>query len=394
MKIISRGTSTLSKTSCSTGVSERGRIGHRSLRSRLRCAVPFSWRSAAAHGAAPQTRMSTRHAWTRAPQGVRGDRGSALLTVLWLSACLAAIAFSVSSSVRAETDRVEANSNGLRAYYLATGAVERGIMWMLWGEGYRNGDGSIRFWKYGAPRMNMSFPSGDAVVEMIPESAKLNINYARPEDLERVITAVSGDANRAHDITGAILDWRGGGDGSSQYDQYYFSISPTFRARHASFQEIEELLFVRGMTPELFYGNFVADSVGALYASGGLRDALSVWGSMGPFDVNAISPALMAAIGVPPDGIAAIVARRKTAPFKNLGEVSGMGIPTGRMIVGGNVIWTLRSSARLKRPDGTPSEVVRTASATVKLLDPKGFTIPLHVLRWYDDAWSESAIQP
>ena len=88
-------------------------------------------------------------------------RGSALLTVLWLSACLAAIAFSVSSSVRSETDRVEASSNGLRAWYLATGAVERGIQWMLWGEAYRNPDGSPRFWQFGAPRMNMTFPSGN-----------------------------------------------------------------------------------------------------------------------------------------------------------------------------------------------------------------------------------------
>lgn len=320
-------------------------------------------------------------------------RGSALLTVLWLSACLAAIAFSVSSSVRAETDRVDAGSNGLRAWYLATGAVERGIQWMLWGETYRNPDGSPRFWQFGAPRMNMTFPSGNAVVEMIPESAKLDINHASADDLMRVITVVSGNADRAREITGAILDWRGGGAGSS-YDQYYFSISPTFRARHASFQEIEELLFVRGMTPELFYGNFVADSQEALYASGGLRDCLSVWGSMGPFDVNSVSPALMTAVGVPPEGVASIVTRRKVAPFKNLGEISAMGIPAGRLRVGGNLIWTLRASARLKRPDGTPSEVVRTASATVKLLDPRGFSIPVHILRWYDDAWSESAISP
>jgi hypothetical protein len=299
----------------------------------------------------------------------------------------------VSSSVRAETDRVDAGSNGLRAWYLATGAVERGIQWMLWGETYRHPDGSPRFWQFGAPRMNMTFPSGNAVVEMIPESAKLDINHASADDLMRVITVVSGNADRAREITGAILDWRGGGAGSS-YDQYYFSISPTFRARHASFQEIEELLFVRGMTPELFYGNFVADSQEALYASGGLRDCLSAWGSMGPFDVNTVSPALMTAVGVPPEGVASIVTRRKVAPFKNLGEVSAMGIPAGRLRVGGNLIWTLRASARLKRPDGTPSEVVRTASATVKLLDPRGFSIPVHILRWYDDAWSESAIAP
>jgi general secretion pathway protein K len=323
-----------------------------------------------------------------------GRRGSALLTVLWLSACLAAIAFSVSSSVRAETDRVEAGSNGLRAWYLATGAVERGIQWMLWGETYRNPDGTPRFWQFGAPRMNMSFPSGDAVVELIPESSKFDINHVSYEDLVKLVTAVSGDADRAREITEAILDWRGGSPGASTFDQYYFSISPTFKARHASFQEIEELLFVRGMTPELFYGNFVSDNQGALYASGGLRDCLSVWGSMGPFDVNSVSPALMTAIGVPPEGAAAVVARRKATPFKSVNDVSAMGVPVGRMRVGGNLIWTLRASARLKRRDGTVTEVVRTAAATVKLLDPRGFTIPVHILRWYDDAWSESAVAP
>jgi general secretion pathway protein K len=325
---------------------------------------------------------------------MRDRRGSALLTVLWLSAGLAAIAFSVSSSVRAETDRVEAASNGLRAWYLATGAVERGIQWMAWGEDYRNPDGTARFWKYNAPRMDMTFPSGTAVVEMIPESSKLNVNSASVEELTKLITAVSGDGGKAREIAGAILDWRGGSQGPSPNDQFYVGIGPTFRARHASFEEIEEILFVRGMTPELFYGNFVAAGGGASYGSGGLRDCLSVWGSMGPFDVNTVSPSLMVAIGVPPDAVAAIVGRRSTQAIKDLNEVSALGAPTGRLGVGGNFIWTLRASARLKKPDGTPSEVVRTASATVKLVDRKRFEVPVHILRWYDDAWSESAITP
>jgi general secretion pathway protein K len=322
---------------------------------------------------------------------MRPNKGSALLTVLWMSAALAAIAFSVSSTVRSETERVEASSNGLRAWYLATGAVERGIQWMAWGESFRNQDGTARFWQYNAPRMTMSFPSGNAIVEMIPESSKLNINKAGVDDLVKIVTVVSGDAGKAREIASAILDWRSGSDGPSLNDQYYFGISPTFRARHASFEEIEELLFVRGITPEMFYGNFVADSDGALYASGGLRDCLSVWGSLGPFDINTVSPALMAALGVPPGSAQAIVARRKVQPFKNVIEA---GVPTGRLGVGGNFIWTLRASARLRRPDGSPSEVVRMASATVKLVDRKRFNIAVHILRWYDDAWSESAIAP
>ena len=319
-------------------------------------------------------------------------KGGALLAVLWLSAALAAIAFSVAASVRSETDRVGSSADGLRAWYLASGSVERGIQWMMWGSEIHNPDGTPR-WQTNAPRLTMPYPSGDAIVEMIPESAKLNINTASADSLLRVVTVVSGDAQRAAAIVAAILDWRGGSS-PTEFDQYYFTISPTFRSRHASFEEIEELLLVKGMTPELYYGNYIPDANGQLYASGGLRDCLSVWGSVGPFDVNSVSPALMAAIGVPPGGIAAIVARRKVAPFKNLNEVNAMGIPVPRMRVGGNLIWTLRAAARLKRPDGTLSEVVRTASATVKLLDPKGFAIPVHILRWYDDAWSESAVAP
>ena len=39
---------------------------------------------------------------------------------------------------------------------------------------------------------------------------------------------------------------------------------------------------MRGVTPELFYGNFVSDAEGRLYARGGLRDCLSVWGGAWP----------------------------------------------------------------------------------------------------------------
>src|SRR5579871_5089576 len=172
------------------------------------------------------------------------NKGGALLAVLWLSAGLAAIAFSVSSSVRAETDRVSTAADGLRTWYLATGAVERGIQWMMWGGDYRRPDGSPQFWERNQPRLYMSFPSGEAVVEMIPESAKLNVNTAGGDRIYAVVLAVTGDEERASEITAAILDWRSASATPSLFDSYYGGISPTFRARHASFEEIEELLLV------------------------------------------------------------------------------------------------------------------------------------------------------
>jgi general secretion pathway protein K len=328
----------------------------------------------------------------------RHTRGSALLAVLWLAAALAAIAFAVSSTVRTETGRVEGSADGLRAYYLASGSVERGIQWMLWGwTGYSqlNPDGTPRFWAQNSPRMVMHYPSGEAIVEVMPETAKLNINTASPDELYRVVAAVGGEPARARDIAQAIVDWRTPGSGGAPPDALNLSATPTFRPRHASFEEIEELLLVRGMTPELFYGNFASDAEGRLFARGGLRDCLSVWGSHGPYDINTASPALMEAIGVDPAAAAQIVAHRISRPFRNMGEVAGSGIAAPGLTVGGNLIWTLRATARLRRPDGSPSDVLRTSAATVKLLDRKQyFQLPLHVLRYYDDAWSELAVAP
>jgi general secretion pathway protein K len=328
------------------------------------------------------------------------SKGSALLAVLWLAAALAAIAFAVSSTVRSETNRAGGAADGLRASYLASGSVERGIQWMLWGStGYSqtNPDGTPRFWATNSSRMIMHYPSGDAVVELIPETAKLNINTAAPDELFRVAEAVSGDPARARAIAGAIVDWRT--PGPSPLDSFYLSIGPqggpTFRPRHASFEEIEELLLVRGMTPELFYGNFAVDAEGRLYARGGLRDCLSVWGSHGPYDINTASPALMEAMGVAPAAIARILERRYVKPFHDMGEVQSLGLGSAALTIGGNLMWTLRATARLRRHDGSPSDVIRTSAATVKLLDPKRYSqMPLDVLRYYDDAWSELAVAP
>ena len=315
--------------------------------------------------------------------------------MLWLSAGLAAIALSVSANVRSETDRVSTAGEGLRASYLASGALERGILWVMWGNlglTYSATDGLPRFWSPNMRRLPMRFPSGDALVEVIPENSKLNINTADPEDLYRVVFAVSGDPVRARQIAEGIVDWRSPAAGPSIFDQYYFSLGPTFRARHASFVEIEELLLVEGMSPELFYGNYTTGPDGRLYARGGLRDCLSPWGSLGPFDVKSASPALLEAMGATAEQTAALVARRQSEPFGVAQETGPL--PARIAPYNGFTIYTLRASARLRRPDGTYSEVVRTAAATIKLFDPTKAPRPMDILRWYDDAWSQAAIPP
>lgn len=162
-------------------------------------------------------------------------------------------------------------------------------------------------------------------------------------------------------------------------------------------REIEDLLTVPGMTPEIFYGNYTSDANGRLYARGGLKDCLSVWGSPGgPYDINSASPAMLEAFGASPQAALQLVAMRQAAPIRSMNDVAGLlGPNAGRFRVDGNTIYTVRATARLRLPNGAPSEVVRTAAAVVKVLDPRLYAPNVvHVLRFYDDAWSQDVIAP
>ncbi len=253
------------------------------------------------------------------------ESGGALLAVLWLSAALAAIALSLATSVRGETERTATAVDSVRTHYLAAGAIERALLYMEWGPSRRKPDGTPEYFAWGMPYLAFEFPTGQAEVRIMPEAAKINVNSAPPEELFRLLIAVGTDPERAREIAMAIIDWRSPAPGNAPtaFDQYYLSLPSSFPARHASLEEIEELLLVRGMTPELFYGSYERDDEGRLVPRGGLRDCLTVYGA-GAFDVNTVEPAVMAAIGLPQEAIALIVAARRTMPFRTMEEVAAV----------------------------------------------------------------------
>ncbi len=224
-------------------------------------------------------------------------RGGALLMVLWLSAALSAIAFAVALRVRTELERAEGGQEGLRAYYLAVGAAYRAMHYMKYGPGPQGADGRPLWWDARVTKLALRFPEGEAVVEIIPESSKLNPNsIARPE-LERLLLVLGAPPERARLIAHAILHWRG--SELSDLDAMYLASSPSFRAPRASLLLNEEMMPVAGMTPELYYGGAVRTPEGALVRRPGLRDCLSVYSSGRGLDIRTVLPEVMVAVGVP-----------------------------------------------------------------------------------------------
>jgi len=319
-----------------------------------------------------------------------GDSGSALLAVLWVSAALAAIALSLSTTVLGETDRASTALDGLRSYYLASGGIQRATYEMFWSTRQQP---EKRLIPQGANHVDYTFPAGNVHVEILSETGKLNVNSATPEELYRLCAALGMDAERAREIALAIVDWRTfvPPEQGGALDQYYLSLTPSFRPRHASLEEIEELLLVKGITPDIFYGTYVPseDTSGPrLLPRQGLIDCLSVFGARGVVDANSAPPAVLAAVGLPPDAIAAIVERRRIAPFtqQQLSEFQqAYSIPGIRIGVAGNSTITLRATARIRLQNGQLSEMRRTVGAQIKYMQD-GSDAPVHILRWYDTA--------
>jgi general secretion pathway protein K len=324
------------------------------------------------------------------PCGPNSQRGGALLAVLWLSAALSAIAFSVATTVRGETERASTLSGGIRSYYIATGGIDRALMHLSFGPqgGGGGGDGRSNSKYQAAPAwMQFDFPAGAAAVEVIPESAKLSINDGTPQDFMGLLTAIGVEPDRAREIALAIVDWRSPGAGGA-FDAFYSTFQPSFRARHASFEEIEEVLFVKGMTPEIFYGTYSRDANGRLFRHSAFRDCVSVYGAANNFDVNSAEPGLLAWLGMPPDAIARLVEFRRARRITNLGDLAKIGVPVVRRLgIGANTIFTLRSTARHRLDDGTLSDVRRSVSALVKFPGPEQMLDePFLILRWNDTA--------
>jgi general secretion pathway protein K len=323
-------------------------------------------------------------------------RGGALLAVLWLSAALAAIAFSVAATVRAEVDRASTLLDSTRARYLAAGAVERALVYILRGPMRASPDGRQAAFAPESPVLPMSFATGEAVVEIIPETARLSLNQGKPEDFTRLLGAIGVELSQAREIALAIVDWRSPAPGGvGLFDAFYLSRTPSFRARHASFEEVEEVLFVKGMTPEIFYGTWRPTPDGRLARTSAFRDCVSVYGAVDQFDINSSDPALLVSIGIPPQVVDQIVQARRLQPFTTRAQLAGVQAIAGpagsRLTLGGNTIYTLRATARPRLPSGALSEVARSVSATVKFMNPMLYpgAPPVRTLRWRDEAIAE-----
>jgi general secretion pathway protein K len=213
--------------------------------------------------------------------GYLNQRGVALLVVLWIFIFLLVVAFDFSASVREEATAAHRYNDETQGYYIALAGFERGVYEFLQqATGREVIETQKRADIFDGSWQEEALGGGTFRVRWIDEGGKININRADQETLRRVFTNLGLEEPNRAILVDSIMDWRDPDDlhrASGAENEYYRSLTPSYTAKNGPFDTVEDLLWVRGMTAELFYG--YGDAKGNREENGqrvGLREIFTV----------------------------------------------------------------------------------------------------------------------
>lgn len=178
----------------------------------------------------------------------RGERGLALVSVLWTLVILSLIAASLMASMGFSSRLSHNRDERARAEALAEAGIARGVLALLEPRMDRRwaGDGSSHDFSYAGAAIRISIRD---------ELGKIDLNAAGGKLLEGLFRSAGLDAQAASEMADRVLDWRDPGafhrlNGAK--DAEYQAAGYSYGPRNGPFQAVDELRLVMGMTPALF----------------------------------------------------------------------------------------------------------------------------------------------
>jgi len=195
--------------------------------------------------------------------------GVALILVIWILVILMAIVGEFSYSMRTEINITRNFKEEEESYQLALAGIERAKIEILSAKEplytYLNKEGILVFSQEDEnPARKGELGNGVFSYAITDEDGKLNINNASLPQMRYIIknagvgitTSVRPDSE-IDTIADSIIDWRDTNDLhmlSGAEEDYYRSLEKPYSCKDGPFDITDELLLVKGVTPEIFKG--------------------------------------------------------------------------------------------------------------------------------------------
>ena len=266
---------------------------------------------------------------------VSSDRGVALLIVLWIFIFLFVVAFDFSTGVREEATAAHRYSDDHQGYYLALAGFEQGLYDFLnQSRGRELEPGNKPKDIFDAGWREESLGSGTYRVRLVDESGKINLNRADENALRRVFSNLGVEEPLIGVLIDSIMDWRDQDDlhrTNGAENDYYQSLSPAYTAKNGAFDSIEDLLWVKGVSARLYYGEASSATSDRDSPRVGLREIFSVDSPIDRVNLRtAAAPVIHALLGIPLEKSQAFVDERAKLGDKTLTDLlSLLGVGSG-----------------------------------------------------------------
>jgi general secretion pathway protein K len=285
---------------------------------------------------------------------MRNERGFALLSVMLVLALLAVVVTEFSVSARLESSMIRSYRDGVLATHLAEGAVQQALREIL-GPGTvvaLDDDGSLSFYRTPdtgtgstvnvstkvarLPRERVPLGAGEFSYRISDEEARVNVNTASPDRIERLLTATGLDKQTRDIINDSLQDWKDADDlhriNGAESEDYYLKQPVPYRARNGALQDAAELLQIRGVTREIYRG--VQDHPG-------LADLVTVVGR-DTVNMNTAPAPVLTSLGLSDAEVAEITSTRARIPYTAVpprfaGKGLGVGSATFRIEAEGRI---------------------------------------------------------
>lgn len=191
-----------------------------------------------------------------------GERGIALLMVIWVLVILTVIVLSFSYMSRTETNTTMAFRDGITRKFLAEAGVQKGIMEIIYKRINMNApaEEGKEAWRFDGTPYTVKTDQGSFTVSITDESGKVDINQINDanSDILRNLLGNLGVAKEDSDtIVDSMMDWIDADDlhhTNGVESDYYESLPHPYKAKNDKLDTVEELLLVKGMTPDILYG--------------------------------------------------------------------------------------------------------------------------------------------
>ena len=314
------------------------------------------------------------------------DAGVALLAVMSAVSVMLLVALAFSGSVQIETRAAIYRKEAAQAYALAVGGVQAAILEIAYPPAEEQED-KPRLWNKGQRLVQVPCAHGVALVEIVNETGKLDLNVAERKQLGRLFEARGMETAEAAHLAVAIDHWRSppGSDDEEfkALDDYYRDAG--YRPAHDRFASVEEVLRVRGMSRDIFYGTAEFSRKNGIQYQYGVGQDLTIYSRSPLVNVNYASEAVLLSVpGVTEHLAEPLVQERSKKPFKSMDDVVkrlGVSLPDEALPFLSIDEGKTYSIVSLGEVNG--SRVRRAVKAVVQVASQGA---ALHrILAWYDD---------